>query len=114
MTDSSASPNIVFDVAEGETPTEQLEFFRQYTTDHPDVVWKSAEAHRYDGLTLFGQAGEVTHMMRLTTALCGYEGAGPTTTISVLVEAGFGHFEHIEHRILFKYERDPNPRRFTK
>lgn len=114
MPDSNTSPDMKWDVPEGSTSSEQLEYFRRYTKEHPDVVWTSAEAHRYDGLTLFRQDGDTLHVMRFTAALCGFEGTGPSAAISILTEAGFGHFEHIEHRILYKYERDPNPRRFTK
>ena len=101
-------------VPEGSTSSEQLDYFRQFCKDNPDFVWTSAVAHRFDGLTLFRQDGDVLHMMHFTAALCGFEGTGPSATISILVEAGFGHFEHIEHRVLFKYERDMEPRRFDK
>lgn len=99
----------------GQTPDEQLRSFRLLQQSHPDLVWQRAEATRHDGLTLFTEMGCGKKIaLRCPAALCGYDGNGPSAAVSILVEAGFGHREHIEADIYCPYEQRKETRYFVR
>ncbi len=89
--------------AGGLSSDHDVEIFRAWKKSMPGYVWSYAKIDRYKGLTLFDSSHGMTIGLHFAHALCGYGGTGPHSTVQILIEAGFGHREHLEAQV---YEQE--------